>query len=38
VRVLAIEAPLRLHVAPLEAVDGTPVIDIKPVLAGARDS
>jgi tRNA-Thr(GGU) m(6)t(6)A37 methyltransferase TsaA len=23
----------RLHVAPLEAIDGTPVVDIKPVLA-----
>ena len=23
---------LRLHVSPLEAIDGTPVIDIKPVL------
>jgi tRNA-Thr(GGU) m(6)t(6)A37 methyltransferase TsaA len=38
VRVLAVESPLRLHVAPLEAVDGTPVIDIKPVLADSRDS
>jgi tRNA-Thr(GGU) m(6)t(6)A37 methyltransferase TsaA len=25
-------APHRLRVAPLEAIDGTPVIDIKPVL------
>lgn len=24
---------LRLHVSPLEAIDGTPVVDIKPVLA-----
>lgn len=24
----------KLHVAPLEAIDGTPVIDIKPVLKG----
>ena len=31
-RVLAIEEGRRLHVAPLEAVDGTPVLDIKPVL------
>lgn len=28
----------KLQVAPLEAIDGTPVVDIKPVLAGsARD-
>ena len=32
VEVLAIEEQ-RLKVAPLEAVDGTPIIDIKPVLA-----
>jgi len=31
VRVIAIDAG-RLHVAPLEAIDGTPVVDIKPVL------
>jgi tRNA-Thr(GGU) m(6)t(6)A37 methyltransferase TsaA len=31
VRVLARE-PLRLHVEPLEALDGTPVVDLKPVL------
>ncbi len=31
VRVLALEGP-RLTVAPLEAIDGTPVVDIKPVL------
>ena len=28
----------RLRIGPIEAVDGTPVVDIKPVLAGARDS
>ena len=28
----------RLRVAPLEAIDGTPVIDIKPVLPGVGDS
>jgi tRNA-Thr(GGU) m(6)t(6)A37 methyltransferase TsaA len=28
----------RLRVAPLEAVDGTPVIDIKPVLTGSDPS
>ncbi len=26
----------RLRVAPLEAIDGTPIVDIKPVLAGER--
>jgi len=33
VRVLAIEGGGSLHVQGLEAIDGTPVIDIKPVLA-----
>jgi tRNA-Thr(GGU) m(6)t(6)A37 methyltransferase TsaA len=37
VTVLAIEGN-RLHVAPLEAIDGTPVIDIKPVLAESADA
>jgi tRNA-Thr(GGU) m(6)t(6)A37 methyltransferase TsaA len=32
VEVLAVERR-RLHVRPLEAVDGTPVVDVKPVLA-----
>jgi tRNA-Thr(GGU) m(6)t(6)A37 methyltransferase TsaA len=27
----------RLRIGPIEAIDGTPVIDIKPVLAGVRD-
>jgi len=27
----------RLRVAPLEAIDGTPVVDIKPVLAASAD-
>jgi tRNA-Thr(GGU) m(6)t(6)A37 methyltransferase TsaA len=27
----------RLRIGPIEAIDGTPVIDIKPVLAGPRD-
>jgi len=31
VQILATEG-LRLHVSPLEAVDGTPILDIKPVL------
>jgi tRNA-Thr(GGU) m(6)t(6)A37 methyltransferase TsaA len=28
----------RIQVGPLEAIDGTPVVDIKPVLADSRDS
>lgn len=36
VRVLAIERGGSLHVQGLEAIDGTPVIDIKPVLAPYR--
>jgi tRNA-Thr(GGU) m(6)t(6)A37 methyltransferase TsaA len=28
----------RLRVAPLEAIDGTPVIDIKPVLSGSNSA
>jgi tRNA-Thr(GGU) m(6)t(6)A37 methyltransferase TsaA len=31
VEVLAVDG-LRVHVGPLEAVDGTPVVDVKPVL------
>jgi tRNA-Thr(GGU) m(6)t(6)A37 methyltransferase TsaA len=30
-------ASSRLRIGPIEAIDGTPVIDIKPVLAGRRD-
>ncbi len=29
---------LRLRVRPLEAIDGTPVVDMKPVLAKSEDS
>jgi tRNA-Thr(GGU) m(6)t(6)A37 methyltransferase TsaA len=36
VRVLATDG-LRILVGPLEAVDGTPVLDIKPVLDPAAD-
>ena len=36
VTVLAIDGR-RLKVGPLEAIDGTPVVDIKPVLSQARD-
>lgn len=36
VRIVSIDGP-RLLVRPLEAVDGTPVIDVKPVLVGVDD-
>jgi tRNA-Thr(GGU) m(6)t(6)A37 methyltransferase TsaA len=32
VRIIAIESPLRFHVSDMEALDATPIIDIKPVL------
>jgi L-fuculose-phosphate aldolase len=35
VRLLGIEAGGVLHVAPLEAIDGSPVVDIKPTLEEA---
>jgi L-fuculose-phosphate aldolase len=35
VRLLEIEAGGVLHVSPLEAIDGTPVVDIKPALEEA---
>jgi tRNA-Thr(GGU) m(6)t(6)A37 methyltransferase TsaA len=35
VRVVAVEA-LRVRVSDLEALDGTPILDIKPVLTGGR--
>jgi len=28
----------RLRIGPIEAIDGTPVIDIKPILRNVRDS
>jgi tRNA-Thr(GGU) m(6)t(6)A37 methyltransferase TsaA len=37
VRVLEIADGVRLRVEPLEAIDGTPVLDIKPVLSGAGE-
>jgi tRNA-Thr(GGU) m(6)t(6)A37 methyltransferase TsaA len=37
VRVLEISGP-ELKVGPLEAIDGTPVVDIKPVLSRSADS
>jgi tRNA-Thr(GGU) m(6)t(6)A37 methyltransferase TsaA len=36
VRILAIEGA-RLQVHPLEAIDGTPILDLKPVLAPLAD-
>jgi tRNA-Thr(GGU) m(6)t(6)A37 methyltransferase TsaA len=38
VKVLRIEKQCWLHVQGLEAIDGTPVIDIKPVLERSNDS
>jgi len=36
-RVLVLEVTeTKIQVAPLEAIDGTPIVDIKPVLAGSR--
>lgn len=32
VRIIAVESPLRFKVSDLEALDSTPIIDIKPVL------
>ncbi len=37
VHVLEIDQPTRLRVWPLEAVDGTPVVDIKPVLSSSLE-
>ncbi len=37
VTVLEIDKLRGVRVRPLEAVDGTPIVDIKPVLAGSRD-
>lgn len=38
VRIIEIESPIRLKVLDLEAFDGTPIIDIKPVLGPAKES
>jgi tRNA-Thr(GGU) m(6)t(6)A37 methyltransferase TsaA len=35
VTVLAIESPTRLHVSALEAIDGTPILDLKAVLTSS---
>jgi tRNA-Thr(GGU) m(6)t(6)A37 methyltransferase TsaA len=37
VRILAVETPIEFTVAELEAIDGTPIIDVKPVLDRARE-
>lgn len=37
VRITLVETPLTLHVSDLEAFDGTPVIDVKPVLDRSRE-
>lgn len=37
VRILAVDGPLEFTVAELEAIDGTPIIDVKPVLDRARE-
>ncbi len=38
VEILDIRKPCSIRVYPLEALDGTPVIDIKPVMPGAEDN
>ena len=38
VRVLEIAGSVRLHVEPLEVIDGTPVLDLKPVLPRVADT
>jgi len=37
VRIFAIDGPLEFTVADLEAIDGTPIIDVKPVLDRMRE-
>jgi tRNA-Thr(GGU) m(6)t(6)A37 methyltransferase TsaA len=37
VRIIAVERPLRFSVLDLEAFDGTPIIDVKPVLDRNRE-
>jgi tRNA-Thr(GGU) m(6)t(6)A37 methyltransferase TsaA len=37
VTVLEIESPTRLHVSALEAIDGTPILDLKAVLSEPRE-
>jgi tRNA (Thr-GGU) A37 N-methylase len=37
VTILEVDRP-RLKVGPMEAIDGTPVVDVKPVLSSSSDS
>jgi tRNA-Thr(GGU) m(6)t(6)A37 methyltransferase TsaA len=37
VRVVEVDSPTRVRVDALEAIDGTPIIDVKPVLDATRD-
>ncbi len=38
VEILQIDRPGRIQVRPLEALDGTPIIDIKPILKNSLDA
>jgi len=38
VTVIAIESPTRLRVSALEAIDGTPILDLKAVMSESRDA
>jgi tRNA-Thr(GGU) m(6)t(6)A37 methyltransferase TsaA len=38
VTITAIESGTRLHVAALEAIDGTPILDLKAVMAESREA
>ena len=38
VTVLAIESPTRLRVSALEAIDGTPILDLKAVMSESREA
>jgi tRNA (Thr-GGU) A37 N-methylase len=38
VRILSIVDGLRFRVSDLEALNGTPIVDVKPVIEGAGDS
>lgn len=37
VTILAVESPARIQVSDLEAFDGTPILDVKPLLHGGRE-
>ena len=37
VRIVAVETPLRFRVSGLEAIDATPVVDVKPVLDAGKE-